>query len=137
MLKSAFLHVKIDVSDLKRSLEFYAGCLGLKEIVRYDRSDGVVIVQLSPTGAPPGLELWYEPPHRAAPNERFHVAFGVQDVDAAIRFLDLQGVVVVQTPFRIGHEIIAFVRDPDGYLVELNQDTLASQVADQAPDQLR
>ena len=58
---SEFNHLKIDVTDLDRSIAFYCGKLGFAQIVRYDRPDGVTIVQVSPAGQPPGLELWHEP----------------------------------------------------------------------------
>jgi catechol 2,3-dioxygenase-like lactoylglutathione lyase family enzyme len=118
----AFLHVKLDVEDLERSLEFYCGRLGLRQIVRYDRDDGIVIVQLSPTGEPPGVELWYEAPGTALHNDRLHIAFAVEGVSEVVEALRRHGVPIEREPFRIGHERIAFIRDPDGYLIELNED---------------
>lgn len=119
----AFLHVKLDVQDLERSLDFYCGKLRLRQIVRYDLPGGGVIVQVSPTGQPPGIELWYERPFKGFDNDRLHVAFEVEDVEAEVRELRGRGVRVEQEPFRKGHEVIAFLRDPDGYLIELNEDT--------------
>lgn len=121
MTCGAFLHVKIDVADLERSLRFYCGALGWRQIVRYDRDDGVVIVQVSPTGEPPGIELWHEPPHAGFQSDRLHVAVSTADLCATVDRLVRQGVAVERPPFRIGHELIAFIRDPDGYLIELNE----------------
>jgi catechol 2,3-dioxygenase-like lactoylglutathione lyase family enzyme len=117
----SFHHIKIDVSSLDRSLHFYGTLLGFKQIVRYDRTDGVTIVQLSPTGEPPGIELWYEPPRGAFDDSRLHFAFDVQDVVGLVNDLRSRGVVVDTEVFQIGHEKIAFIRDPDGYLIELNE----------------
>jgi lactoylglutathione lyase len=114
--------VKLDVEDLERSLEFYCGRLGLRQIVRYDRDDGIVIVQLSPTGTTPGIELWYEAPGTALRNDRLHIAFAVDGVLEVVEALRSHGVLIEREPFRIGHERIAFIRDPDGYLIELNED---------------
>ncbi len=119
----SFLHVKIDVQDLDRSLHYYGALLGFKQVVRYDRADGIVIVQISPTGEPPGLELWYQPPLKGFRNDRLHVAFQVRDIDSLIEQLRAKGVGIETEPFQIGHERIAFLRDPDGYLIELNETT--------------
>jgi len=117
-----FHHVKLDVGDLDRSLAFYTGDLRWKVIVSYDRSDGVRIVQVSPTGAPPGIELWYEPPLGRSADDRLHIAIGVEDVARAVERLRGLGVRIDREPFTIGNETIAFIRDPDGYLIELNSE---------------
>jgi lactoylglutathione lyase len=117
----SLLHIKIDVEYLDRSLHFYSDLLGFRQIVRYDRTDGVVIVQLSPTGVPPGIELWHEPPWKGFPNERLHFAFAVTDLQSLVREMKAKGVPIEMEPFAIGHERIAFLRDPDGYLIELNE----------------
>lgn len=123
----AFLHVKLDVADLARSQQFYCEVLGWKQIVRYDRADGITIVQVSPTGQGAGIELWYEPPHRGFAFDRLHVAASVDDLNATIERLIANGVTIDQPPFRIGHETIAFIRDPDGYLIELNETSDAGE----------
>jgi lactoylglutathione lyase len=117
--------VKIDVQDLERSLHFYCGLLGLKQIVRYDLPNGIAIVQLSPTGKPPGIELWHEPPWKGFCNERLHFAFEVDDLVRVVHSLRECGAPVEVEPFQKGNEKIAFLRDPDGYLIELNEDTSA------------
>jgi lactoylglutathione lyase len=129
MTLKAFLHVKIDVEDLERSLDFYCDKLQLKQIVRYDLPNDAVIVQVSPTGQPPGIELWYEKPFKSFDNDRLHVAFEVEDLEYSVRELRQRGVRIEQEPFRKGHELIAFLRDPDGYLIELNEDTSRTRPA--------
>src|ERR1700685_2450023 len=118
---NSFHHVKLDVEDLERSLHFYESLLGLRQIVRYDRADGVTIVQLSPSGQPPGIELWYEPPWKGLRNERLHFAWAATGLASLVEDLRARGVTIEIEPFSIGHEHIAFLRDPDGYLIELNE----------------
>jgi lactoylglutathione lyase len=119
MTVTGFHHLKIDVADLDRSLRFYCGLLGFRPIVRYDRDDGVTIVQVGPKGRAPGLELWHEPPHRGFAADRLHFALTVNGLPHLAEALAAAGVQLDRGPFRMGHELIAFVRDPDGYLVEL------------------
>lgn len=117
-----FMHAKLDVRDLVASEHFYRDLLGLTEIVRYPIPGGT-IVQLSPTGRSPGVELWFEEGREVAAPSDIHIAFDVDDTRGWLAALRAAGVTVDREPFAIGHEIIAFVRDPDGYLVELNQTT--------------
>ena len=116
----AFLHAKLDVADMARALDFYCGKLGCKVIVRYPIPKGE-IVQVSPTGHSPGVELWHESDAPAPAQTGVHIAFAVKDTRALVERLRRAGVEVSEEPFEIGDEVIAFVRDPDGYLVELNQ----------------
>jgi lactoylglutathione lyase len=116
----AFLHAKLDVADLARSEHFYADLLGLVEIVRYEIPGGTIL-QLSPTGRSPGVELWYEASRPVAEPTACHIAFDVDDTRGWVERLRREGIDIAREPFDVGDETIAFVRDPDGYLVELNQ----------------
>jgi lactoylglutathione lyase len=120
-----FMHAKLDVADLERSERFYAELLGLREIVRYEMP-GETILQMSPTGRSPGVELWFRQGQQPAPAGEFHIAFAVDDTRAWVEHLRQHGVAVAEEPFQKGGETIAFVRDPDGYLVELNESGTAA-----------
>jgi len=117
----SFLHVKLDILDIEESLNFYCGYFNLKPICRYEIDNGAII-QLSTTGTPPGIELWYDKTYQDLPETRIHIAFEVDNVVSFTEELRSQGVEIVKEPFEIGHEVISFIRDPNGYLIELNQD---------------
>ena len=116
----AFMHIKLDVEDLEKSERFYRDELGLEERVRYPIARGT-IVQFAPKGQAAGVELWHEEPGGPAAETSLHLAFLVDDVRGWVAHLRARGVVIAKEPFEIGREVIAFVRDPDGYLVELNE----------------
>lgn len=116
----SFLHVKLDILDIDQSLDFYCGHLDLQPICRYEIPNGAII-QLSTTGTPPGIELWYDKSYLELPKTKIHIAFDVDDVVSFTEKLRSQGVQIVKEPFEIGHEIIAFIQDPNGYLIEFNQ----------------
>ncbi|WP_131738040.1 VOC family protein [Actinomadura roseirufa] len=120
-----FMHAKLDVKDLPASEEFYRDRLGLREIARYPLQRGA-IVQYAPEGSTAGVELWFESGRRLAPPTELHFAFQVDDVDAWVDALRAQGVAIDREPFEEPGERIAFVRDPDGYLIELNQPLVPS-----------
>ncbi len=115
-----FMHAKLDVTDMARSEWFYRDVLGLVQGARYRLAQGE-IAQYLPIGSSSGVELWYESDREVAAPTRCHIAFQVDDVLAWASYLREIGVDVAEEPFDIGHERIMFLRDPDGYLIELNE----------------
>ena len=66
-IKSRFDHFNVNVTDLDRSLKFYAEALGLKEIGRKQAADGsFVLVYLGDGESPFRLELTWLRDHAAA-----------------------------------------------------------------------
>jgi catechol 2,3-dioxygenase-like lactoylglutathione lyase family enzyme len=112
-------HVRLDVADVDAAEKFYARAIGLRRVVRYDL-DGRVILQLAPDGIPAGVELWQEDGLTAAPHPTHHIAFSVSDVPALLGHVRSLGYRVLAEPYRVGAETVAFVADPDGHLIELN-----------------
>ncbi|WP_077058242.1 VOC family protein [Streptomyces sp. MP131-18] len=112
-------HLRVDVEDIDRAERFYSEALGLQRIVRYETEKGVIL-QLGPDGAPPGVELWFEHGLEPRPSATEHLAFAVDDVCGLLERVRALGYEVVREPWRIGDETVAFVRDPDGHLVEFN-----------------
>ena len=69
-IKSRFDHFNVNVTDLDRSLKFYAEALGLREIGRKQAADGsFVLVYLGDGESPFRLELTWLRDHAAAPYE--------------------------------------------------------------------
>jgi catechol 2,3-dioxygenase-like lactoylglutathione lyase family enzyme len=118
-------HVTITVTDVERSMAFYADILGFQKVADFGpraiMHNGHVLLTLSP---PPD-------PAQAIANDRFnenrvgmdHVSFAVEslaDLEQAADFLDEQGVergqITDLAPF--GIYIMAF-RDPDNVQLEL------------------
>lgn len=112
-------HIRLDVSDIAVSEEWYRAALGLLPVVRYD-TDNVVILQLAPAGLPAGVELWQERDVPPTPHRTQHVAFSVSDVPALTEHIRQLGFRIVSEPYRIGAETVAIVADPDGHLIEIN-----------------
>lgn len=120
------LHPAYRVADLKRSAAFYAN-VGFQEIGRVEIGDGAVLLMLNlpGDGEEVSLELVADP--RLDPLEIgdgfSHLAVQVDDLAATLADLTAQGI-EVDGPHRPGGEegpITAFIRDPDGYRIELVQ----------------
>ena len=119
-------YVVLVVADLDRSLEFYVDVLGLElghrsgpyaqlatgptRVALYERAAMAETLGrplVAPSDDAPGFEL----------------GFKVPDCDAAYRELRERGAVTAAEPTdRAWGQRTAYVRDPDGHLVELAQD---------------
>jgi catechol 2,3-dioxygenase len=121
-------HVRLQVSDLERSLEYYTSVLGL-EARRIDRASAA----LHPTGEPAPLVELVERPGTTAigANSRlglYHFAILVPDRAALGRFLGH----LARTGTRIGasdHLVseALYLRDPDGLGIEVYRDRPRSE----------
>lgn len=107
-------HVAINVDDFDRAIGFYRGTLGLE--VRKDRPElGVAGAWLDVGGQQ--VHLVEAPP---PPNVGQHFALRVADLGQVIDELRAQGV-EVSDPIEIGPSRQAFLQDPSGNTIELNQ----------------
>ncbi len=125
-----YLHTMVRVSDLDRSLAFYCGLLGLKEVMRTENPMGrfTLVFLAAPQDAERGavegaplVELTYNwDPEAYTGGRNFgHLAYCVDHIYEACRRL-MEGGVTINRPPRDGR--MAFVRSPDGISIELLQD---------------
>ena len=126
MLFKGMHHVAIIVSDYRRAREFYVEKLGfpvLRENFRPDRGDWKLDLKFGDGE----LELFAipgAPPRPSWPEARGlrHLAFRVEDVEAAVRALEERGIhcePIRTDPFTGGR--MTFFRDPDGLPLELHE----------------
>ena len=129
-------HCGLIVADLDRSRAFYGGALGLREVPRpqnfvfagawFQVGDDQLhlLLESETTGSAGGVE--------PGPSVRVglanHIALEVDDLDAAQARLDEHGVALIGGPMPRGdgYDQI-FMRDPDGYVIELFEHTGADQ----------
>ena len=123
---STFLHTMIRVKDLDRSVAFYTGPLGMKELRRREVPEGKYTLVFVGYGDGPEVELTYNW-DQAQPYEIGsgfgHLAVGMPDVYAACERMRGEGVTITREPgpVKFGTTVIAFVEDPDGYKIKLIQ----------------
>jgi lactoylglutathione lyase len=121
-----FLHTMLRVGDLERSVKFYIEVLGMKELRRRDVPDGkytLVFVgyENNPQQAVVELTYNYGVDKYELGSAFGHLAIGVSDVAATCEAVRAKGGSVTREagPVKFGTTIIAFVKDPDGYMIEL------------------
>jgi lactoylglutathione lyase len=120
----AFLHTCYRIGDIDRSVEFYE-TLGFEERRRMPIGDEAVNVFMGLPGEDAVLELTYN--HGVESYDLGtgynHIALAVEDLDGTLAGLAQSGIEPERPPYRPGGRTtgsrIAFVRDPDGYRVEL------------------
>src|SRR5947209_5326979 len=117
-----FLHTRLKVRDLDRSIAFYTTHFGMVCRDRKTSPRGSQLAFMTMPGSPTELELAYLPwdPDFQLPEDIFHLAFSVEDMATAIARFREAGVKVTEEPSkrRDGGEM-AFIEDPDGYELEL------------------
>jgi lactoylglutathione lyase len=123
-METRLLHTMIRVKDLDRSVRFYTQVLGLKESRRtvLEKADATLVFLVDRAGRHP-IELTFNHDGRdyELGNQFGHLAFGVEDLDAARKELGEHGVEFSRGPYQVreGGSRIAFVKDPDGIEIEL------------------
>ena len=119
-----FLHTCYRIGDIDRSVAFYEK-LGFEEARRMPIGEEAINVFMALPDGDPILELTYnhgvtDYDHGTGYN---HIALGVEDLDGTLERLGSLGIDPEKPPYRPGGRTtgsrIAFVRDPDGYRIEL------------------
>jgi lactoylglutathione lyase len=116
------------VGNLEKSLDFYCNVLGMKLLRQKDYPGGeftLAFVGYGDESETAVLELthnWGTESYDLG-NGYGHVAIGVEDIYATCEAIKLKGGEVTREPgpMKHGSTVIAFVKDPDGYKIELIQ----------------
>ena len=122
---SSIAHVAIRVKDVERTLDFYVGKLGMREMMRLDRDGRLWLLYLRITDTQ-FLEVFPEGVgERAAEREAVgfnHMCLEVADIDGALRELEAAGVPLIREK-QMGADgnWQAWIEDPDGHRIELIQ----------------
>jgi lactoylglutathione lyase len=121
----SLIHTCYRILDIDRSVAFYEA-LGFEEKRRLPIRDEAVNVfmGLPDDGDEPRLELTYNV-GRSEPYEigtgYGHIAITTPDLDGALERLAKQGIEPERPPYTVreGGNRLTFLRDPDGYRIEL------------------
>ncbi|WP_090384495.1 VOC family protein [Natronobacterium texcoconense] len=116
------IHTALWVSDLERTREFYVDALGLTENWSFTADDGVENVYVGGENAE--FQFKYDPDGgpKIDPGTMAHVAVGVESTDETFERLSERADPPVHEEPTTMEKIdrrVAFVEDPDGYVVEL------------------
>jgi len=122
------LHTMIRVGDLDTSIRFYTEVLGMRLLRRKDYPEGrftLAFVGFEAESEAAAIELTYnwDTKKYDLGNGFGHIAIGVEDIYATCERIKAVGATVSREPgpMKHGSTVIAFVKDPDGYAIELIQ----------------
>ena len=127
MSEPRMLHTMIRVRDLDKSVAFYTGPLGMKELRRNEVQGGRYTLSFVGYGDEKShavVELTYnwdqEQPYEIGSGFG-HLAVGLPNITEACEKVRTAGGKVTREPgpVKFGTTVIAFVEDPDGYKIEL------------------
>ena len=128
------LHTMLRVSDLNQSVRFYTDVLGMRLLRQKDYPEGkftLAFLGYGDESQHTAIELthnWDTNSYDLG-NGFGHIAVEVEDVyQACQKIKDLGGEIVREAgPMKHSTTILAFVKDPDGYLIELLMPKLKTQ----------
>ena len=127
------IHTCYRIGEIDRSVAFYEA-LGFEERRRMPIRDEAINVFMGLPGDGDRLELTYN--HGVDSYELGtgynHIALTVDDINGTLERLGEQGIEPEKPPYRVreGGSLIAFVRDPDGYRIELIEKNMASHAGE-------
>jgi catechol 2,3-dioxygenase-like lactoylglutathione lyase family enzyme len=118
-------HIALPVSDIDRSIEFYAKYAGMQIVHRrIDAETGVSVVWLSDCTRPFVIVLIQKDEVNTVLSPLAHLGVGCKSRSAMDALCDAarQAEVLIQEPKDSGYPIgyWAFLRDPDGHTLELS-----------------
>ena len=125
-------HTMIRVKDMEKSIDFYTRLFGMTLYRRRDSEGGkytTAFLGYGDENDQPAIELTYN----WGQDEDYdkgagfgHIAIGVPDIYGFCEMLEKEGVDIPRPVGPLKHagpnaSIIAFVKDPDGYMIELGE----------------
>lgn len=125
--KFRFLHTMIRVRDLEKSKDFYTRHLGMKVMRETEFPSGeftLCFVGYGEEKSGTVIELtynWGQQEDYDLGDAFGHLAIGVPDIYGTCAELEKEGVPIPRPagPMKHGGSVIAFIKDPDGYMIEL------------------
>ena len=119
-----FLHAMIRVKDIEKSIKFYSELLEMK-LVREKKFDDCSLYFLTDKNGIVQIELTY---NDETPKDGYevgtgfgHFAFSVESMDEFTKKLQKTEYKYLYEPYKLSStgSTIAFIKDPDGYEIEL------------------
>ncbi len=123
-MRIQYLHTKLRVSDLNAAIRFYEAAFGYGLRSRRAGPHGSEIAFMAIAGEPGEIQLAQASGQEAVvvPDGLMHLAFRVTDLEEVVAGALQSGATLVSAPYGLpSGSRVAFVKDPNGYAIELIQ----------------
>ena len=125
-MSKRILHTMLRVGDLDRSINFYTNVLGMKLLRKSENKEyayTLAFIGYADESESTVIELTYnwDTSEYDLGNAYGHIAIGTDDIYATCEEIRSAGGEIIREPGPVkgGTTEIAFVKDPDGYSIEL------------------
>jgi len=125
-MSKRILHTMLRVGDLERSINFYTNVLGMKLLRKSENKEyayTLAFIGYADESESAVIELTYnwDTSEYDLGNAYGHIAIGTDDIYATCEEIRSAGGEIIREPGPVkgGTTEIAFVKDPDGYSIEL------------------
>jgi lactoylglutathione lyase len=122
MVVTKFLHTRMRVDDLEKTLEFYQRVFGLEVTRRHESPRGSKLAFLSVPNSDEEIEITFFPgsgPVKVQ-EDLMHLAFEVESMEKFLKHLNSIGVELSDGPTKSSSgSTFAFVDAPEGYEIEV------------------
>ncbi len=124
------LHTMLRVRNLEQSIRFYTDVLGMKLLRRKDYPSGrftLAFIGYGLESKTAVIELTYnwDKQKYELGDGYGHIALGVENIYSTCKSISEKGGLIIREPgpMKHGNTVIAFIEDPDGYKIELIEQT--------------
>ena len=116
-----FLFNTIEVSDIEKSFEFYKEVIGLKVARRIKPQDNMEIIFLEDEKGNTVELVDYKDQsvEDRAGKSNIKMGFAVEDLDKTIKYLNKEGIEIIEGPIPIENGRFVDITDPDGIKIGL------------------
>lgn len=122
MVVCKFLHTRMRVNDLEKTLQFYEQVFGLKVTRRHESPRGSKLAFLAVPNSEEEIEITYFPGSGPVnvQEDLMHLAFEVESMETFQKHLQTIGVELSDGPTQSSSgSVFAFVDAPEGYEIEV------------------
>ena len=111
-------HVSLNVLSMRHSVQFYQKLFGVQIVLELLQDDGRKIIHALLPGT--SMIIEFIEVERLIPVHGVHLGFSTQQFEEVLKLLWSNNVTFERNPFVIGKERVVLIKDPDGYLIEIN-----------------